>query len=84
VTSWPPKEDIAEALDALDYLDAPTIQRMRGVVERQMRRVAASRGTGGTATVATDMALRWTPPQIAILLVVYLTSTEFLERAMRD
>jgi hypothetical protein len=73
----PPETDIDEALDALDWMPLPVVEEMRYTLSKAMRSSAQTR-----ASHAERQATEWTPIQLALLYILYITSDEHLAAQM--
>lgn len=78
----PTQAEIDDALDQLDWIDLPTILQLRQMVSDLIRK-SVTKNDGATAAGSPLAPMEWTRQQIAILYVLFVSSDEYLERAMR-
>jgi hypothetical protein len=78
----PTLAEIDDALDQLDWIDLPTILQLRQMVSDLIRK-SVTKNDDTTAAGSGLGPMEWTRQQIAILYVLFVSSDEYLERAMR-
>ena len=75
----PSSQAIDEALDVLGWLTDEEIAITRAAVARVVERAKARKQAGAPSHGSGSTPIAWTPVEIALMFVLWTTSTEYLE-----